>query len=455
MVDDPSTFTDDYLDLDDIDPSTLQPLEDDEGRGMSAGVEAGDPEGIGPARTDLDPEQLDDQARDAARDLGLRDGAGHGPLALVGNYPSISAYGVDLSNYDAKAGLNYRALRSSGRSFAWVKIGEGTIYYNPSAASVIAGLRSVGFVVGGYWFNQPGNGATQARLMTSLPQTPKGKLDLVPVMDMEVSGLGPAFALAFSTQIHATLGCWAGSYSSRYYFQSTLRSGAGWEKPGSVRWIAAYNNRGAGIACDVWQNSSSTRPAGTNRATDTDIAYTPLAKMTIGGAGGGGGSTGSWKALTAKQITDHGGYKPGDAPVYGMPSMVTIRSTDSHGVVHHSCWDARVVPADRCPRMWNGSGSLPYRQDYLAGLWVDFLRDLFLVPAWPLASSDGEHYPWAYHFGLQKGAKWETKGYFNIAMMACVKEWARQHGIPATNDATKRGLCTPEFWASMLGQRRA
>lgn len=410
----------DVEDLDPIDPSTLQPMEDDQGRGMSAG------------------------------DAFVADTI-DGPRTLIGNYPTVAALGVDISNYDHTAGINWAALYASGRRFVWVKIGEGTTYYNPSAAYEIARARAADFVVGGYWFCQPGNGGQQAKLMLSLPQTPKGKGDLVPIADAEVSGLNPAFMLSFTNQVKATLGCWAGSYSSRSYFQGTLRSGAGWEKPGSLRWIAAYNNTGPGVACDVWQNSSTTTPPGMHRLTDTDKAYTPLARMTIGANGGGVVPT--YVPLTAAQITAHGGYKgPGDPPVYGVPDPVVIHAVDSKGGVHHSTWDARLVPADRCPQLWNGSGTLPSRQDYLAGCWVDFLRELLDVQLWLRPSADGKTYSWAAHFGIQKGGKNYRPGYMDPVMCEAVKTYALSFSLGSR--AAKDGLVTPQVWGALLGQRK-
>lgn len=39
-------------------------------------------------------------------------------------------------------------------------------------------------------------------------------------------------------------------------------------------WVAAYNNRGAGVVCDIWQHTSSGRVNGINGNVDMNIAYT-------------------------------------------------------------------------------------------------------------------------------------------------------------------------------------
>ena len=413
--DPPVSSGDDFENLDPIDPSTLQPMDDDEGHGMRGGV----------ATVEHDQ-----------------------PLTLISPARFV-ARGVDVSAYDAKAGVNWRSLYTAGYRFAWVKIGEGVTYYNPYAAGTIAAARAAGLKVGGYWFCQPGSGAQQAALMLALPQTPRGAGDLVPIMDLEVFGLGTAFARAFAEQVKIQLGVPAGSYSSRSYFQTTLRAGAGWELPGSVRWIAAYGGSSAGIACDVWQNSSSTIPAGTNRQTDTDIAYTPLAKMTVGGAGSTGES-GSYVPLTPAQITAMGGYQDGQPLVAGIRSAYPIKSVDSAGKLHFSTSDARCVPANLAPRLWNGSG----RNDYLASLWVNFVRDLMMLPSWARVSADGEWHSWAEHYGVQLGGSHEVRGYFSDALAACVREWARQHGLPKTDEAYVRGVTTPAWWAQVLGQKK-
>jgi GH25 family lysozyme M1 (1,4-beta-N-acetylmuramidase) len=235
------------------DPAQLQPLPDDDPNCMNAGHDS--------------------------------PGVAEDHYGLIGGGPTILFRGVDLSGYDARAGVNYKALYNAGYRFAWVKISEGTGFINTYAPSQLVGLIAAGFEVGGYHFGQPGDGAAQADVMYAAGRRWIGKGFLPPIADAEVSGVGVAYMSAFTARMIARSGVMPGSYSSRSFFQNDLAGGRGWERPGQLRWIAAYGGSGPGIACDVWQDSSSKQPPGTNRATDTDASYAPMAKLVVGAGG--------------------------------------------------------------------------------------------------------------------------------------------------------------------------
>lgn len=282
---------------------------------------------------------------------------------MIGGGPTILFRGVDLSGYDARAGVDYKQLYNAGYRFAWVKIGEGTNFINAFWRSQIAGLIAAGFTVGGYWFCQPGDGAHQADLMVAAG-CPIGPGYLPPIMDLEVSGLNVAFAAAFTARMYARTGVLPGSYSSRSYFQTTLAGGRGWERPGQLRWIAAYGGSGPGIACDVWQDSSSRQPPGTHRQTDTDASYVPMSKLVVGAAGG---STVSTEGSDVSMVALDGGrvavvVRGTDKRIYSrvvgadgefltdwtrVGSAVVASSVDACTRTGNDLWIVALDPADR------------------------------------------------------------------------------------------------------------
>lgn len=77
---------------------------------------------------------------------------------------------------------------------------------------------------------------------------------------------------AFLDQLHLNGFNKIGIYSGRSFFQTRLVEKS--LKPGILKWIAAYNDKGAGMECDVWQHSSSFTVPGVNGRCDVNTSYT-------------------------------------------------------------------------------------------------------------------------------------------------------------------------------------
>jgi GH25 family lysozyme M1 (1,4-beta-N-acetylmuramidase) len=97
--------------------------------------------------------------------------AGCGVLAvLAAGQPGISPAaaaavvpGLDVSDHQHK--INWRAVRSDGAQFAYVKATEGISFVSPGFASEYQGAHAAGLIRGAYHFALPGrsSGAAQAR----------------------------------------------------------------------------------------------------------------------------------------------------------------------------------------------------------------------------------------------------------------------------------------------------
>jgi GH25 family lysozyme M1 (1,4-beta-N-acetylmuramidase) len=359
--------------------------------------------------------------------------------------------GADVSGYDP--GINWSAYNWD---FVYIKATEGTTYRSPAWVSwgYPAQARGRGIHVGAYHYAHPGNAVAQVRFMRSVVGVLQPG-DLRPVLDIEGSGWSssnaPGFAAAFIAECRNQFGCAPTVYCSASFFNNELRGGSGWKAADVPVWVAHYTSaaRPAMSGWKVWQYTSTGSIPGSGRPGDVDVCVdlnAILAKP------GGGTPTTSYKPLTVAQIAAHGGWKAGDPPVYGILVPVVIRSVDSNGVVHHSTWDARLVPAPNAAKVWIGSGTRPGKSDYLQSLWVNFVRDLMGFTVWPLASADGVHYSYAAHFGVQPGGSKAVNGYFTEDLRLCVMAWSRAQGIPVDDDSVKRGICTTAFWAKCLGQ---
>ncbi len=64
--------------------------------------------------------------------------------------------GPDVSSWQG-ANIDWQAVASSGRSFAWTKATQSTNYTNPALGHNWPGIRDAGLIRGAYHFGEPGN----------------------------------------------------------------------------------------------------------------------------------------------------------------------------------------------------------------------------------------------------------------------------------------------------------
>ena len=92
--------------------------------------------------------------------------------------------GIDVSHWQGQ--IDWPAVRSAGKIFAFIKATEGTSYQDPAFPANWQGSKAAGLRRGAYHFFRPAQDpAKQADLfLRTVPQAPG---DLPPALDMEAS----------------------------------------------------------------------------------------------------------------------------------------------------------------------------------------------------------------------------------------------------------------------------
>lgn len=124
---------------------------------------------------------------------------------------------------------------------------EGSSFTSPGAAQRKAAILSAGKVYGEYHRARPGDGAQQADFFLAVAGMPAD--DQLPVwLDLEISGLGPAFRDAFCNRYRQRVGVSPGLYTDLPIWRSQLgrRLGAA-----ARLWLAHYGVSSPGENCDI------------------------------------------------------------------------------------------------------------------------------------------------------------------------------------------------------------
>lgn len=209
-----------------------------------------------------------------------------GPSELATVCPTTTLYGVDVSYYQGT--VNWTSVKSAGKSFAFIRVSDGTGTLDPNFATNWSKAKAAGLTVGAYQFFRPSQDATaQADLMVSkLTSAGFVSTDIPPVIDVEVTE-----GLAAST-IMSRVNTWLARVRSQTGRLPVLYTSPGfWSSLGNPTpsplpylWDAHW-----GATCPTlppawgrlrfWQYSDSGSVSGISGAVDVDQYNGPLTEL--------------------------------------------------------------------------------------------------------------------------------------------------------------------------------
>lgn len=188
------------------------------------------------------------------------------------------SFGIDV--YRAYQDVrDWRAVRSAGVEFCYVKVSDGTAHR--STGNYFADAKAQGIKVGGYHYAEPGNAVAQANLLVDIVET-LGATDLAPALDLESPFVPGAtarnFAVAFVRQVKAR-GHRPCLYASDS-MMSSIRAAVLAAVPECIIWVARYGANPVN-PYHVWQYSQSGRIPGISASgVDLDTGSIPLNTLT-------------------------------------------------------------------------------------------------------------------------------------------------------------------------------
>ncbi|HYO52276.1 glycoside hydrolase family 25 protein [Archangium sp.] len=194
--------------------------------------------------------------------------------------------GIDVSYYQGT--INWNSVKSAGKSFAIIRVSDGTGFQDPNFNTYWANAKAAGMTVGAYQFFRPTQDPiAQADLMVNkLNSAGFAATDIPPVIDVEVTG-----GLAASTVI-SRVNTWLQRVQSRtgrlpmLYTSPGFWSGLGNPTPSPLPylWVAHW-----GATCPtlppawgrlrVWQYSATGAVSGISGDVDLDLYNGPLSEL--------------------------------------------------------------------------------------------------------------------------------------------------------------------------------
>lgn len=164
--------------------------------------------------------------------------------------PPSRPFGPDVASYQHPhgAGVDWRAVKASGSSFAIIKSTEGTSYRNPYFAGDWSAARSAGLVRGTYHYARPAlplsSAVDQAAFFVRTAGTTVEPSALAPILDLEESGgLAPAQLVQWTQVWLDTVAQLTGRtpiiYTYPYFWPSAMGNTTAFG--GYPLWIASYN----------------------------------------------------------------------------------------------------------------------------------------------------------------------------------------------------------------------
>lgn len=178
---------------------------------------------------------------------------------------------ADISGYNPTSSAYFDALKNRGCSGVVVKLTEGTSYTSPNASEQVNQAKSHGMVVSVYHFarfsSNAGAESNANYFLNAIKSLGLGTSTTV-ICDYEPgSGSGGASQIDAFYKVLENAGYKnVGAYSQASYWSGQIAGTRG------IKWVAAYNNHGAGMDCDAWQFSSENFIGGSK--TDLSKDYT-------------------------------------------------------------------------------------------------------------------------------------------------------------------------------------
>jgi lysozyme len=97
-----------------------------------------------------------------------------------------SQYGIDVSEFQGN--INWSSVKAAGKSFAIIRVSDGTGHLDPYFAQNWSGAKSAGLIRGVYQFFEPGEDAVAQANLLLTHMGAFGPGDLPPMIDVEVTG---------------------------------------------------------------------------------------------------------------------------------------------------------------------------------------------------------------------------------------------------------------------------
>ncbi|MEH7015885.1 GH25 family lysozyme [Bacillus sp. JJ63] len=195
------------------------------------------------------------------------------------------SFGIDVSHYEGRIDWNQVKNDPNQVNFMFTKVTEGskqgTNYVDPTFQYNINGANNVGILTGAYHFFRAISVDDAKQEAAFFIQNLKSVTLTAPVfVDVEVNdgNLDPNTLTdavnAFLTELKNAGYTNNGVYSNLYFFENSLNPSR--LQKNTLLWIARYNERGAGINCDIWQYTDSGKVQGINGNVDCNISYIDL-----------------------------------------------------------------------------------------------------------------------------------------------------------------------------------
>jgi lysozyme len=191
--------------------------------------------------------------------------------------------GIDVSHYQGI--VDYGKVAAAGYEFVIVKATQGSKHesniIDPFFVRNIEEAHKHGLQTNAYHYFlgvSENDARAEADLFIENLNKVKDKLTGYVFIDVEDHSLSSdkealtRYVNAFLDQLSNHGYTKLGIYSGRSFFLSRFVPSR--LKGGILKWIAAYNDKGAGIPCDIWQHSSSGVVPGVNGRCDVNISYT-------------------------------------------------------------------------------------------------------------------------------------------------------------------------------------
>lgn len=174
------------------------------------------------------------------------------------NYGTAVIDGIDVSHLQGT--IDWAAVAKAGVKFAYIKVGQGSTFTDPSAKHNAEQAKKHGIVVGAYWFVDPAwsrNGRIEAARFMALARD-AGLLKkgcLAPVADIETTKLPHGFSsrrymFDFVEHVIAVIKRRPVIYTGKWFWDGVLGAR---NRHGCPLWLAAYTPRWAKFIPSGWK----------------------------------------------------------------------------------------------------------------------------------------------------------------------------------------------------------
>jgi lysozyme len=210
-------------------------------------------------------------------------------VAISGAQPTLAGApkvleGIDVSHHNDP--IDWAAVKAAGIRFVFAKATESSDFVDPSYVHNKQQVEALGLPFGAYHFAQPSAAAGDAAAEADhfVDAAALTGADLVPVLDLEVSGgLGQrrliAWAKAWLAEVHTRLRVKATIYTTPSFWSQHMGNTTWFAKNGYRLWVAHWTdaskptvpaNNWAGRGWTLWQYDNCGSVAGISGCVDRD-----------------------------------------------------------------------------------------------------------------------------------------------------------------------------------------